>query len=1344
MEKRDYTIGLDIGIGSVGWAAIDQKNANLIDMGIRLFETATEASVPRKNRSARRTLRRNKWRRDQMKNAFVEYGLISKEDINDTDFLSFTANNSKYTRPIDDTIYHLRKRALKEKVSKRELFLCLYNICKTRGHFLLEDIDFSKGRIPFEEFRDRFYEYTENYVSFVDNRSKFEEKLLKPIYKSDVEKKVITSLIKSCTFTNDESSDKALEAIIFILEGYTGDLSVINDALEKGNINKIKKKEILSEFEDNLIILYDLINIAQLLSEGCNYLCEVAVDKIDEYKNKFLNREKDLVSYEDLIKKLESINDSKTGHIRSVKNIENSRYPNGMYVKEATDILHKQSEFYSEIDNTFIEICSSIISARIPYYIGPLAKKDKSKNAWVIKNNNFKYSYDYSIKHLNSANELESIKEWKRRMISHCTYLPEYEALPKGSFIGETFSILNELNSYDNDKTEDANGQTYYLTTKDKIKIFNELFLAKKETVKFEDIKNLLNLKYFGSKKGTTLKFNNTYTLYKNIASIIPDLKLNGIEEIFNNKDKINKIEDIILNINLFNEEESKIEFFESKAEYRAYARKLAKLKSSSFYNFSKEFITETTVDIDGNSILDKMFEDNSSNYTNNLMYIISTACDTNGEKIDFISNKYEKVLKENDCKLDVDLLLQNGKPLIPISRPTIRALNEALKIYQGIINTYGIPNKIVIETARGEDSIKDFTVIDEKKEKHVYKVETLYNYLKEQFKNKENNDAFFKNDEFFNKDGIEKFEDIKGYYENNKQKIELYIRQNGRDLLTGKVIDIKKLHEYEIDHILPRGFQDDSMNDKILIHKVVNAKKSNRVPIEFLESSDAAGLTTMTVSRYINIVSKLYDMKLISENKKKRLLLANTKDVEGFVNQNLVDTRYVIREFMSIINAYNKINSYQCDVSALRGAFTYTFRKAFKVEKSRNLGDQHHAIDAAILCIADACLQAYYPNYNKRGNFEAYSKFVSSLMENEKINADESNELEKNYNTIRGAYHKAFNQSYTLDTSLLSQVMATIPLYSHKVEKNWIGKLSEINPSKPLDENDKSVLSVIGMNNGKRSFSKVNCVAVDFYRVKKNKNKTIHYAVHIPYAIINQNGVIDKNKYLKLVKEFYEYNDLIDENGELKTHLFRFRAFQNDIIYDTYLKTPMLFSLGSMEDNKTAYWHINNFSYDEIYRTADGIANFVIKDFNIKTRKQKNGIKFSELDKKTLLTNISNNYYPIENFPKYEKELNKRLANTKNIYDFVRQYIYLARIANKKFTPPEIYCVIRLTANNNSIKIDPNAEYIKLKYDILGIRYSYNNKGNIIINSAHGTCGKYSKIKKEDFEWKISKYSVQ
>lgn len=127
--------------------------------------------------------------------------------------------------------------------------------------------------------------------------------------------------------------------------------------------------------------------------------------------------------------------------------------------------------------------------------------------------------------------------------------------------------------------------------------------------------------------------------------------------------------------------------------------------------------------------------------------------------------------------------------------------------------------------------------------------------------------------------------------------KIELYLRQNGVDLLTGEKININELEKYEVDHILPRGFGDDSLDDKMLISKLANAKKANRLPLQFIESGEQIGNHVVTSSEFIHRVENLYDMKLISQKKRDRLLLENDKDLETFINQNLVDTRYIIRE---------------------------------------------------------------------------------------------------------------------------------------------------------------------------------------------------------------------------------------------------------------------------------------------------------------------------------------------------------------------------------------------------------------------------------------------------------------
>ncbi len=55
-------LGLDIGIASVGWSLIDTDNNKIIDMGVRLFNSADASNNQqrRESRSARRTLRRKK------------------------------------------------------------------------------------------------------------------------------------------------------------------------------------------------------------------------------------------------------------------------------------------------------------------------------------------------------------------------------------------------------------------------------------------------------------------------------------------------------------------------------------------------------------------------------------------------------------------------------------------------------------------------------------------------------------------------------------------------------------------------------------------------------------------------------------------------------------------------------------------------------------------------------------------------------------------------------------------------------------------------------------------------------------------------------------------------------------------------------------------------------------------------------------------------------------------------------------------------------------------------------------------------------------------------------------
>ena len=1338
------TLGLDIGITSIGAALLNEKD--VVYMGVRMFDSAQEASVSRKARSQRRNLSRKRWRKEQLIDAFDDFGIIAKDESKQEGYLSFTTNNGVIVKPIDRTVYHLRSRALKEKVSKREILLCLYNILHARGHFLSEMTNFEEGEnYSFVDFKNIFYDLTSTYISYNSDLKKEIDDILLYIFESDkIEKDEIRFKVKGIKNSINEYEETKLENIMYILGGYNGNALKIDDKFdkyEKCYINKLKSTEDdVDDFLIRIVELYDMAQIHKVLKNH-NYICEVAVDKLNAFYgivDKYGTNSKE---FEDTIEELKKNiaenkkkknEDKPIKHYRVVRNLGNV-FPNGLYVKECNDILINQQQYYPEITEGFIEVCKSIVSARIPYYIGPL--DEEATNAWVKKNGKIKYSYSYALKNDEKVIDVpESIKKWKSRMISSCTYLPQDEdgnknaALPKGSFISETFNILNELNIL---TAIDKNGNEYYLTTKDKFDIFNNLFLEKKK-VEYKEVAKLLDIENYGPKSSKDLFFNNGYTLYFQIANIVPRLKLKSIDDFFNNKEKIDEIEDIILALNLYDEEKNKFEYFEKR--YGAsVAKKLAKLKSTSFCSYSRKFVLETVFDVEGNSLIDKLFEDNKSTYKNEQMTLISRATDINGNHVDYLSNKYVQRIRNNNNKLDYKILVDGDKPIIPISRPVLRSLNECMKVYLQILESYGVPDRIVIETAR------DFKDFSENKVKTV----KFFDNAKKQYENllKELKDSKYKVYSAYNQ--MEKFGELEEYLTKNKDKISLYISQMGTDLLTGEKIYLNNLDAYEIDHILPRGFGDNSMDDKMLIAKKVNTKKGNRLPIQFINSNEQVeGHKILIESEFLKRVFALYDMGAISQKKYERLTLKNSDELDEFLNQNLVDTRYVIREFMSILRAYNQINNYNTHIVALKSAYTSTYRMAFGMDKVREYGDQHHAHDAALLCIADKTLSAYYPNYDRReynkveceNKFNSYNGFLKAISDS---NTDNDSKAElKNF--IKYMYRKAYNISAIDHNSIIDKIKNYVPYYSVKVERNYTGVLfkATIHPQK--DYKDTDVLTIIGVNDEKKVFNDINSVAVDFYKFTNKKGEKEHLAVHIPKVIVDKDGNIIKEKYVDLIKKHYKKPEVLDENDEPKC--FRFRAFKNDLVYETENKTLFKFNIGSIVNKKLELKFVNIFSYNDIYVYGREIRNLLCDRFDIKTKLNKEGNLFSEISKEEMVKVVNDVYWKVPCEDKKIQTTVKKVNECKNIYDFSNSLAYIGLLINRPGTPPTIDGQYMPVVNANTITRD-DTEYVKLKYNILGVKTYVNNDGGFEVRTP--IQGQFTKVRKEEFSWQVSKNSL-
>lgn len=170
-NAKDYSIGLDVGTGSIGWA-VTTHDGDLFTfnhrptLGSRLFESAKTAQETRKARSARRRLKRRRWRISLLQELFapamescdpnffirLNQSRLWQEDRTEQGkgYLFGSkpilcgaetfANEQEYYQKFP-TIFHLRKFLVEhsEKVDLRLIYLALHNIVKYRGNFLYQD-----------------------------------------------------------------------------------------------------------------------------------------------------------------------------------------------------------------------------------------------------------------------------------------------------------------------------------------------------------------------------------------------------------------------------------------------------------------------------------------------------------------------------------------------------------------------------------------------------------------------------------------------------------------------------------------------------------------------------------------------------------------------------------------------------------------------------------------------------------------------------------------------------------------------------------------------------------------------------------------------------------------------------------------------------------------------------------------------------------------------------------------------------------------------------------------------------------------------------------------------------
>lgn len=134
MEKNfTYRLGIDVGIASVGWAALavnsNDEPEHIIDLGVRTF---TRPEVPktgeslakarREARTSRRRISRRKYRVQRVKYLLENESVI---DVNEFE--------KKYHQVGLPNVYELRYRALDEEISEENLAQIMLFLAKHRG-----------------------------------------------------------------------------------------------------------------------------------------------------------------------------------------------------------------------------------------------------------------------------------------------------------------------------------------------------------------------------------------------------------------------------------------------------------------------------------------------------------------------------------------------------------------------------------------------------------------------------------------------------------------------------------------------------------------------------------------------------------------------------------------------------------------------------------------------------------------------------------------------------------------------------------------------------------------------------------------------------------------------------------------------------------------------------------------------------------------------------------------------------------------------------------------------------------------------------------------------------------
>lgn len=628
--------------------------------------------------------------------------------------------------------------------------------------------------------------------------------------------------------------------------------------------------------------------------------------------------------------------------LRRLKTSDNGAIYYQLHLEELQAILKNQSLYYSFLKNDEAKI-ESLVTFRIPYYVGPLTSKSAAQDRHA--NNRFQWSErkpgmeDATVTPWNWESVIDknkSAENFIMRMMGDCTYLAGEKVLPKQSLLYEEFCVLNELSGV---RWTTDGDDWRRLDAAQREGIIHDLF-HRNRRVTYKMIADWL-VREGDATNPLVASGQGESGLESKMASYIFFAKdIFGVDELDSSDYPV--IEKIILWNTLFEDRSILREKLQEEFGPAGNGmldveqiKKICKKRMTGWGRLSQKFLCGIKVDTQAArrvSIMDVLREGNPNTTrrqgeTMVMMEILRDETLGFQEKIDEHNREY---YAENEKGMGVNEL--PGSPAIR------RSLNQAIRIVDEITKIAGhAPANVFVEVTRDEDASKK----GKRTKKRWDNIEAALNAFKAQGGNLE---------------VMVDFKDLKVANIDLDERLSLYLMQNGKCLYSGKSINLEKLMagsgDYEVDHIIPRAYiKDDSLDNKALVWREENQRKTDQLLID------------ESIRRKMgNTWSRLHEAKMMSDKKYRNLMRTNINNnaMKGFIARQLVETSQMIKMAQALLET--RYASEGTKIIPVKASMSRNLRDAAGLVKCREANDFHHAHDAYLACRLGLFIQMRHP----------------------------------------------------------------------------------------------------------------------------------------------------------------------------------------------------------------------------------------------------------------------------------------------------------------------------------------------------------------------------------------------